>query len=44
MEITELPFVDKYRPKKICEIVGNGAIVQIMQGIAELGNMPNLLL
>ena len=44
MESQNLPFVEKYRPKKLWDILGNMGIVKTMQGIAMLGNMPNLLI
>ena len=36
--------VEKYRPTKIKEIVGNTEAVSRLQVIAEEGNMPNMIL
>jgi len=40
----ELPWVEKYRPRKLSEIAGNEEIVQRLQVIANTGNMPHMLL
>ncbi|KAG7669509.1 hypothetical protein Ndes2526B_g05849 [Nannochloris sp. 'desiccata'] len=39
-----LPWVEKYRPTKIREIVGNTEAVSRLQVIAQEGNMPNMIL
>lgn len=39
-----LPFVEKYRPKRLRDIVGNEETVKRLQAIAQDGNMPSLLL
>lgn len=39
-----IPLVDKYRPKKLVDIVYQDNVVKIMQKILENGNMPHLLL
>jgi len=39
----ELPWVEKYRPSRIADIVGNVEAVSRLQSIAEEGNMPNLI-
>mmetsp|Transcript_15744 Transcript_15744/g.34111 ORF Transcript_15744/g.34111 Transcript_15744/m.34111 type:complete len:344 (-) Transcript_15744:438-1469(-) len=39
----ELPWVEKYRPSKIEEIVGNEDAVSRLKKIAEDGNMPHLI-
>ena len=44
MDTENLPFVVKYRPSKLSEIMGNENIVKILEGIALIGNMPNLLI
>lgn len=36
--------VEKYRPTRIREIVGNEEAVSRLQVIAEEGNMPNMIL
>jgi hypothetical protein len=40
----EVPFVEKYRPLLLSEIVGNEATVTRLQAIAEDGNMPNIII
>ena len=39
----DLPWVEKYRPHKIADIVGNEDAVARLQVIARDGNMPNLI-
>jgi len=38
------PWVEKYRPSKVVDIVGNEDAVSRLQVIARDGNMPNLIL
>ena len=38
-----LPWVEKYRPSKISEIVGNREAVERLAAMASTGNMPNLI-
>ncbi|XP_012835443.1 PREDICTED: replication factor C subunit 2 [Erythranthe guttata] len=40
----EIPWVEKYRPSKVADIVGNEDAVSRLQVIARDGNMPNLIL
>ncbi|XP_013706815.2 replication factor C subunit 2 [Brassica napus] len=40
----EIPWVEKYRPSKVVDIVGNEDAVSRLQVIARDGNMPNLIL
>lgn len=40
----ELPWVEKYRPTNIKDVVGNSEAVARLQVIAEEGNMPNIIL
>ena len=40
----EIPWVEKYRPTKVADIVGNEDAVSRLQVIARDGNMPNLIL
>ncbi|KAL4188238.1 hypothetical protein AMTRI_Chr09g43110 [Amborella trichopoda] len=40
----ELPWVEKYRPVKVAQVVGNQDAVSRLQVIARDGNMPNLIL
>jgi replication factor C subunit 2/4 len=39
----ELPWVEKYRPQHLSEIVGNAETVERLQVMARDGNMPHLL-
>ncbi len=39
-----LPWVEKYRPQVLDDIVGNEDAVARLKAIAEDGNMPNLLI
>ena len=41
--VASLPWVEKYRPTKIDEIVGNKDAVERLAAIASTGNMPNLI-
>lgn len=40
----ELPWVEKYRPTQLKDVVGNEAIISRLRVVAESGNMPHLLL
>lgn len=40
----ELPWVEKYRPKKLNDIVGNEETVERLKLIAEDGNMPHMII
>ncbi|KAK3001969.1 hypothetical protein RJ639_020499 [Escallonia herrerae] len=40
----EIPWVEKYRPSKVADIVGNEDAVSRLQVIARDGNMPNIIL
>eukprot|EP00884_Botryococcus_braunii_P000882 jgi/Botrbrau1/10795/Bobra.0064s0001.1 len=40
----ELPWVEKYRPTLIRDIVGNREAVERLEAIAQEGNMPNIIL
>lgn len=40
----EIPWVEKYRPTKVADVVGNTDAVSRLQVIARDGNMPNLIL
>jgi len=40
----DVPWVEKYRPNKVADIVGNEDAVSRLQVIARDGNMPNLIL
>jgi replication factor C subunit 2/4 len=39
----ELPWVEKYRPQYLSEIVGNAETIERLQVMARDGNMPHLL-
>jgi replication factor C subunit 2/4 len=39
-----LPWVEKYRPKVLSEVIGNDDIVQNFKNIADKGNVPHMLL
>jgi replication factor C subunit 2/4 len=41
---TNLPWVEKYRPSKISDIVGNEETVARLRVIAKNGNMPNIII
>ena len=40
----EAPWVEKYRPTSLRDVVGNGETVSRLMAIAELGNLPNVIL
>lgn len=40
----DLPWVEKYRPRYLNDVVGNNEAVSRLRVIAQQGNMPNLLL
>ncbi|MQL82391.1 hypothetical protein Taro_014842, partial [Colocasia esculenta] len=40
----DIPWVEKYRPTKVSDVVGNTDAVSRLQVIAHEGNMPNLIL
>ena len=40
----ELPFIEKYRPLHLSDIVGNADTISRLRVIAEEGNMPNLII
>lgn len=40
----DLPWVEKYRPKKLNEIVGNKETIERLKIIVESGNLPNMIL
>ena len=40
----QVPWVEKYRPKTLADVVGNSETVSRLQAIAQTGNLPNLIL
>lgn len=40
----ELPWVEKYRPKLLDDIVGNGDTIERLKVIARDGNMPHIII
>ena len=38
------PWIEKYRPTKLNEIVGNKRIISNLESISQSGNLPNLIL
>jgi replication factor C subunit 2/4 len=39
----ELPWVEKYRPQEVTDMVGSEEATSRLQAIAEEGNTPNLI-
>lgn len=40
----ESPWIEKYRPELLRDVVGNTEAVSRLQAIAEVGNLPNIIL
>ena len=40
----DIPWVEKYRPTRVADVVGNSDAVARLEVIARDGNMPNLIL
>lgn len=40
----QIPWVEKYRPQKLEDVVGNGETLVRLKGIAKNGNLPHLIL
>ena len=40
----ERPFVEKYRPITLEDVVGNKLAVEQLKAIVKFGNMPNIIL
>ena len=39
----ELPWVEKYRPKNLSEIIGHEEITKRLKGYVDKKNMPNMM-
>lgn len=39
-----MPFVEKYRPVTLEDVVGNNQAIDQLKSIVRFGNMPNLIL
>jgi len=44
MSAPHIPWVEKYRPKELCDVVGNRSAVERLRILASQGNIPNLIL
>ena len=44
MNKNKIPWIEKYRPRKLIDIVGNEHTLERLRAVAEDGNMPNLIL
>jgi replication factor C subunit 2/4 len=44
LSVYEAPWVEKYRPEFLHDIVGNSDAVSRLSAIAEMGNLPNIIL
>jgi replication factor C subunit 2/4 len=44
MENFELPWIEKYRPEFLSDVVGNSEAVSRLSAIATVGNLPNIIL
>lgn len=40
----EMPWIEKYRPENLSEVVGNTEAVSRLAAIAQVGNLPNIIL
>jgi replication factor C subunit 2/4 len=40
----EAPWVEKYRPQMLSDVVGNAEAVSRLAAIAQAGNLPNIIL
>lgn len=40
----QIPWIEKYRPQTLADVVGNEETVSRLEAIADDGNLPNLIL
>ena len=40
----QVPWIEKYRPTQLCDIVGNSDMINIFSVFAEQGNLPNIII
>ena len=40
----EAPWIEKYRPELLADIVGNQEAISRLSAIAQVGNLPNIIL
>jgi len=43
MQMPDLPWIEKYRPKHLNEVIGQDAIVDRLKSFVEKGNFPNMI-
>jgi replication factor C small subunit len=43
MQTLDLPWTEKYRPKKLSEVIGQSLIVDRLKSFVEKGNFPNMI-
>jgi replication factor C subunit 2/4 len=43
-EMFERPWIEKYRPEYLNDVVGNKEVIMQLKHIAEQGNVPNMIL
>lgn len=44
MTTAEIPWIEKYRPKVVADIVGNTSLIESLDHFSQTGNCPNILL
>ncbi|MGC8671289.1 MAG: replication factor C small subunit [Candidatus Micrarchaeia archaeon] len=42
-EAANIPWIEKYRPKRLDEIIGQNAIVERLKAFVKMGNFPNMI-
>jgi replication factor C subunit 2/4 len=43
MKVTNIPWVDKYRPSKLSQIIQQNEIIRVLQNMVKVKNVPHLL-